>query len=313
MACKAPGGSKKKYIYYQCNYCKTYIREDQLIELLIEQITTIIEYDITVRQFFAPLLKHKVENTNELLDKEINSLKDKVTRLKDAYLNKIIDMEEYKQDKDYLENRIKEIEQKQKEEQELEQYNFTFEDIMLKRDLESIKCLINPLYQSSFEVKWNELSVQEKQDLIMSYIESIEVFKKDDKLKIKQINFRKTFIEEYASLFNKGAINRFQNVSINGEQIQIEVCVPMTRKEVENHIKRLQVNYPIDYHEILKEKYNDHQFCLKYTRENSFNEPLKLIPLINKKGINKVTHYGLIEIPVPPITYIYADKIEVQE
>lgn len=40
--------------------------------------------------------KLEVENTNELLDKEINSLKDKVTRLKGAYLNKIIDMEEYK-------------------------------------------------------------------------------------------------------------------------------------------------------------------------------------------------------------------------
>lgn len=184
---------------------------------------------------------------------------------------------------------------------------------MLKRDLESIKCLINPLYQSSFEVKWNELSISEKQDLIMSYIESIEVIKKDNnELEIKNINFRKTFIEEYANLFNKGAINRFQDVSVNGEQIQVEVCAPMTRKEVENHIKRLQVNYPIDYKEIQKEKYNDHQFCLKYTRENSFNTPLKIIPLVNKKGLNKVTHYGLIEIPIPPITYIFADKVGVE-
>ena len=126
---------------------------------------------------------------------------------------------------------------------------------MLKRDLESIKCLINPLYQSSFEIKWNELSISEKQDLIMSYIESIEVIKKDDnELEIKQINFRKTFIEEYANLFNKGAINRFQDINANGETIQVEVCAPMTRKEVENHIKRLQVNYPIDYQEIKKEK-----------------------------------------------------------
>lgn len=240
MACKAPGGKKKKYIYYQCNECKTYIREDKLIELLIEQITTIIEYDITVRQFFAPLLKHKVENTNELLTKEINNLKDKITRLKDAYLNKIIDVEEYKQDKDYLETRIKDIEKKQQEEKELDQYNFTFEDIMLKRDLESIKCLINPLYQSSFEIKWNELTISEKQDLIMSYIESIEVIKKEDnELEIKQINFRKIFIEEYANLFNKGAINRFQDINANGETIQVEVCAPMTKKEVENHIKRL--------------------------------------------------------------------------
>lgn len=92
-------------------------------------------------------------------------------------------MEEYKQDKEYLENRVKEIEKKQQEEQELEQYNFTFEDVMLKCDLESIKCLINPLYQSSFQVKWEQLSIKEKQELIMSYIETIEVIKKDDKVK----------------------------------------------------------------------------------------------------------------------------------
>jgi len=60
MACKAPGGSKKKYIYYQCNTCKTYIREDKLVELLIDEITQIIEYDSIVRKHFAPLLKHKI-------------------------------------------------------------------------------------------------------------------------------------------------------------------------------------------------------------------------------------------------------------
>ena len=313
MACKAPGGKKKKYIYYQCNDCKTSIREDALIELLIGDITTLIEYDITVRKYFAPLLKHKVENTNELLTKEINTLKDKITRLKDAYLNKIIEMEEYSQDKKYLEDRIKEIEKKQKEEKELDEYNFTFEDIMLKRDLESIKCLINPLYQSSFEIEWNKLEVGEKQDLIMSYIDSIEVVKKDKEIEIKKINFRKTFFEEYANLFNKGAINRFQDVSVNGEKIQIEVCAPMTRKEIENHIKRLQVKYPIEYHEIQKEKINDHQFCLKYTRENKFHEPFKMIPIINKKGIKNVTHYGILEAFVPPIKFINVDKIEVEQ
>lgn len=313
MACKAPGGKKKKYIYYQCNDCKTYIREDKLIELLIEQITTIIEYDITVRQFFAPLLKHKVENSNELLAKEINATKDKIIRLKDAYLNKVIDLEEYNTDKKQLETKVEELERKQHDEQELEQYNFTYEDIMLKRDLESIKCLINPLYQSSFEVKWETLSILEKQELMMSYIENIEVTKNNDALEIKQVNFRKTFIEEYANLFNQGAINRFQDINMNGEAIQIEVCAPMTRKEVENHIKRLQINYPINYQEIQKEKYNDHQFCLKYTRENPYNEPLKMIPLVDKKGLNNVKKYGIIEVPVPPVTFLYVDKIEVVE
>lgn len=157
MACKTPGGNKKKYICYKC---KTYIREDKLIELLTEEINSIIEYDLTVRKYFASLLKHKVEKTNELLVKGLNKLRDKQTRLKEAYLNKIIEIDEFNEDKNYLNSRIKDIENKIKEEQELEQYNFTFEDIMLKRDLESIKELNSPYYRNMFKPKWNELSIK---------------------------------------------------------------------------------------------------------------------------------------------------------
>lgn len=301
MACKAPGGSKKKYIYYQCNSCKTYIREDKLIELLIDEITQIIEYDSIVRKHFAPLLKKKLENTNELLLKELNALKDKIIRLKDAYLNEIISLEEYKEDKTYLEKRIIEVEKKIREEQELEQYNFTFEDIMLKRDIENIKCFINPFYELNFQAKWNELSVAEKQELITSYIDNIEVIKKGKDIKIKHINFRKTFIEEYANLFNNKGINRNQVITANDVPINIEVSAPMTREEFKRYIKKLQLNLPIDYQELKKEQIKSQQFMLKYNKGNYFNEPFKLIPIIDKF---KITSYGLIEVPISPISII---------
>jgi len=303
MACKAPGGKKKKYIYYSCNDCKTYIREDDLVDLLLNQILTIIDYDISVRKYFAPLLKHKVENTNELLIKELNALKDKKIRLKEAYLNKILDINEYNEDNKLLEDKITDLEKKIKEEQELEQFNFTYEDMLLKRDLESIRSLLDTNYESEFIVKWETLPISEKQELMMSYIDTIEVEKKEDKLKIKRVNFRKTFIEEYVNLFNKGGINRYQDVTMqivddnnSKEVMQMEVCAPMVRKDVTRHIERLEQFYKIDYNEILKEKYNEKQFCLKYTRHNTFSEPFKMIPLINKKGINKVTHFGLLSV-----------------
>ena len=303
MACKAPGGSKKKYIYYKCDSCKTSINENKLTALLVDEISSIMEYDITVKKFFAPLLKHKIENTNELLTKEIISLKDKLIRLKEAYLNNIISIEEYKIDKNNLENKIGQIEEKQKEERELDKYNFTFEDIMLKRDLESIKSMTIPFYQNNFKIKWNELSISEKQNLMMDYIESIEVIKKDNNdLEIKQINFRKTFIEEYANLFNAKAINCYKDISANGNNIQLETCAPMTKDEIKKYIKKLQLYYPIDYQEVEKEKINDNQFQLKYNKSNRFNEPLKIIPIINNNNFKTITKYGVIEIPVHPIS-----------
>lgn len=44
----------------------------------------------------------------------------------------------------------------------IQQYNFTFEDIMLKRDLESIKCFTNPFYELNFGAKRNALSISKK-------------------------------------------------------------------------------------------------------------------------------------------------------
>jgi len=188
---------------------------------------------------------------------------------------------------------------------------------MLKRDLESIRALLDTNYESEFIVKWENLSIEEKQELMMSYIETIEVEKKDKELKIKRVNFRKTFIQEYANLFNKGAINRCQDVTMqivdddsSKEVIQLEVCAPMIRKDVTKHIKRLEQFYKIDYDEILKEKYNEKQFCLKYTRHNSFSEPFKMIPLINKKGINKVNHFGLLSVPLFQPIYKEDDSIK---
>lgn len=174
---------------------------------------------------------------------------------------------------------------------------------MLKRDLESIKSITIPFYQDNFKIKWNELSVSEKQNLIMAYIDSIEVIKKDkNSLEIKQINFRKTFIEEYANLFNKNAINCYKEVFVNDNNIQIETCAPMTKDEIKKYIKKLQLYYPIDYQEVEKEQISNNQFQLKYTRSNPFNEPLKIIPIINNDNFKTITKYGVIEIPVHPIS-----------
>ena len=303
MACKAPGGTKKKYIYYKCRDCKTYVREDKLVEKMLSEITTLIDYDINVRKFFAPVLKHKIENVNELLIKEINTLKDKVIRLKEAYLNKIIDIEEYKKDKELLENQIFNLEKKQKEEQELDKYNFNYEDIMLNRDIESIKSIVDSSYENEYELKWKDLSVSEKQDLIMSYIDSIEVEKYGKELKVTNINYRSTFLEEYINLFNNGGINRIEKVLENEKEIEIEICKSMTHEEIEKYVKKLDNKYPVYYYELKNEGSSPEEVCLNYQQASPFNTPLKIIPIIGRKGMKTIEKYGIIEIPLVPIKF----------
>ena len=301
MACKAPGGKKKKYIYYQCRDCKTTIREDYLVELLLDQIVVIIEYDVSVRKYFAPLLRQKLENVCKLLIKELNVLKDKQIRLKNAYLNKVLSLSEFEEDKINLEAKIEALRQRIKEEQDLEKFSFTYEDMLLKRDLDTIRSLIDDNYQSEFKVKWEELTISEKQDIMMSYIETIEVTKNNQQISIKRINFRATFLEEYVNLIKQGGINHTAPAMITIEDIEeerpIEVSKPMVKSDVNKYLDRIREHYKIGYTEVTTEK-ADKKIMINYQQSTPFSIPFKMIPLISKKGIKKITHIGVIDIPL---------------
>ena len=59
--CKGTGGEKKKYIYYHCSNCRLYLREDLIEKITMPMIMDLIEYDMTVKQYFFPVLADKKE------------------------------------------------------------------------------------------------------------------------------------------------------------------------------------------------------------------------------------------------------------
>lgn len=180
---------------------------------------------------------------------------------------------------------------------------------MLTRDLESIKYILDPLYHNKFLKKWKELSIKQKQDLIMNYIDSIEVIKTNDDVKIKNINFRKTFIKEYAKLFSDSGLTRHIDVSSNKDTSEMEVCYPMTREEAEQYVDKLSRHCPIEYVEVKKQKYENNQFRLDYINAEENTIPFKMIPILNKKGIKKVESFGVIGVPRPPIILEFEENI----
>ncbi|MCI9366178.1 MAG: hypothetical protein HFJ54_06550, partial [Clostridia bacterium] len=56
MKCKGSGGTKKKYMYYTCEHCKIYYREDKIEECLQRFILELVEYDMAVKKYFLPIL-----------------------------------------------------------------------------------------------------------------------------------------------------------------------------------------------------------------------------------------------------------------
>ncbi len=80
--------TKKKngnvYYYYYCNDCKCNIKEETIENHIKIFVDDIVEYDSVVNQFFLPIIKQKAENPIELLEKEINDLKEENSLLKSS-------------------------------------------------------------------------------------------------------------------------------------------------------------------------------------------------------------------------------------
>lgn len=82
MQCKGYCGQKKKYMCYHCSDCKTYLREDSVMVLIM----SLIEYDMIVKKQFFPVLADKKERNTAKLDKEIACLQNQKNRIKEAYV-----------------------------------------------------------------------------------------------------------------------------------------------------------------------------------------------------------------------------------
>lgn len=139
--------TKKKgnsYFYYYCNDCKLTIKENVIEEYISEFIDNIVEYDSVVNQFFLPMIKQKIENPKEDIEKEIKKQKDKFARIREAYVNEVFTLEEYDLERKKIENTIEDLEGKLNESKICDELKFTPEDILVKRDIDFINSVKYP-------------------------------------------------------------------------------------------------------------------------------------------------------------------------
>ena len=90
--------SDKWYFYYRCENCKNNIHEDKTEDKIKILLTDILEYDNVVNEFFLPVLKSKVDNPKEQLEKELKSLNNKKERIRKAYIDELFTEEDFKQE-----------------------------------------------------------------------------------------------------------------------------------------------------------------------------------------------------------------------
>ena len=239
----------KTYFYYYCNDCKVQFKENIINEYFEQFIDELTEYDSVVNQFFLPMIKQKFDEPKEQLEKEIDNQKNKLERIKKAYINGVFELKEYNEEKKIVENAITELENKLDTTDCVEELKFTPRDILLKRDIDFVnKIKLNKEYQERTKT-WKDYTREEQADLIMRYVEDIELDIIGTVIAVKQINFRESICKPCQELFDKGYIDTTKPMILGNVLGSVRFSNYLSEEEVGEIIMRLQQYYDVHFTE----------------------------------------------------------------
>ena len=278
----------KWYFYYRCENCKNNIHEDKIEEKIKNLLADILEYDNVVNEFFLPVLKSKVDNPKEQLEKELKNLNNKKERIRKAYIDELFTEEEYKQESKIIENQIEMINSKLLENSQAEQLNFTTEDILLKRDMDFINKVKLPISYYAFNDNWDLLDRDTRADIVMRYIDDIELEIKGNKYEVKQINFRSTFYSDFEELYKKGYIDKKRPLTYDFNGICVDTNIRYSEylpiKDVIQHLYRLNEYYEVN---LYKGTYYKETEKLDIGPLHKNEIPIRVFPLQDNNNGNK--------------------------
>lgn len=274
---KIMGGSsttsrnKPTQIYYKCNCCNTRINEKKIEKPLMLFLNDMLDYylliDNNFKSFFNEDLNIEIDKYNKMLDKCNKKLK----KIKEAYLDDLINKDEFITEEKAIKSQINDLEFKlnhlnnannnENHKQELNLYYNLFQ-------LEKMK------YKSYYARKnglWNKLTKEQKSKLIMKYIDSIEIEKVKDEIVIKKININKKEIMNIGYMFRNDCFD----MAININDRDIILSNKKTKDDIDKYINSLSKFYNISPIIIEKDKLNLEEL-------DNNNNLLQIIP--NKKN-----------------------------
>ncbi len=288
----------KAYFYYYCNDCKIEFKEKIVDDFMSKLINELVEYDSVVNQFFLPMIKQKFDEPKEQLEKEINNQKNRLERIKKAYIDGVFELEEYNKERKIVERAITELEDKLGTTDCTEELCFTPKDILLKRDIDYInKLKLNKEYTEKTKT-WRDYTRAERADLVMRYVDNIELELIGKEVVVKQINFRESICKPCRELFESGYIDTTKP-SIFGNIVgNIRFSNYLPKEEVAEIIMRLRHYYDVGYTEATY--YLDKQvFYFNFMQDNSAIVrvfPLKDYYELDPESKMKTYEFGIIYI-----------------
>lgn len=240
----------KWYFYYRCENCKNNIKETDIEESIKHILSDILEYDNVVNEFFLPMLKNKIDNNKPDYEKEIKNLEKKKDKVKEAFLNDLFTIEEVKTKTEIIDKQINDMKNKILENETAEQLDFTVDDILLKRDMDFINKVKYPISYYAFNDCWDLLDREIKADIVMRFIDNIELESKGNRYSVKQVDFRSTMYEDFKKLYELGYIDTKRKMTCEKDGVSIDTFVRYSEylpaKQVMQNLYRLNQCYEVD-------------------------------------------------------------------
>ncbi len=256
------------YFYYYCNDCKIEFKEKVINDYFNQFISELVEYDSVVNQFFLPMIKQKFDEPKEQLEREIKEQNNKLERIKKAYINGVFELKEYNEEKKIVESAITELESKLETTDCTEELKFTPKDILLKRDIDFInKVKLDKEYQKRTKT-WKDYTRQEQAELIMKYVDDIELALVGNEVIVNQINFRESICKPCQELYDNGYIDTTKPMILGNVLGSVRFSNYLPEEEVGEIIMRLRQYYDVHYTEATY--YVDKQmFYFNFAEDNS--------------------------------------------
>lgn len=288
----------KPYFYYYCNDCKISFKENLINEYFNQFINELVEYDSVVNQFFLPMIRQEFDEPKEELEKEIIKQNEKLERIRKAYINGAFELDVYNKEKSIVENAISNLQSELDSTDCVEELRFTPRDILLKRDIDFInKIKLNKEYQEKTKT-WKDYTREEQSELIMKYVDDIELTLVGSEVVVKQINFRDSICKPCQELYDNGYIDTTKPMLLGNVLGSVRFSNYLPEKEVGEIIMRLRQYYDVSFAEATY--YVDKQ-CFYFNFAENNSAIVRVFPLqdyykLDPEGKMPTYEFGIIYI-----------------
>ncbi len=251
-------GTGAKHIYYKCNCCKRRISEKKIESELMKFLNDMLDFFLIIDNSFKPSMCRDIDEEITKYEKLKKDLNDKITRIKQEFMDGEIAAKSFEKELHYLEKETKSIEIKITELKDLKQNNEHKQDVKLffnMKEIEKLKLKSKYVKEHNF---WSKLSQEQKQYIINKYIDEIEISSDNHhNISILNIIFNKNEIENIGLMFRNDCFDMVVNI----EDKDVILSNVKSNEEIKKYIKTLRKFYNVVETKITSELFDINDYC----------------------------------------------------